>query len=754
MPADQPQPDPATSSAAAAPPPADPAPPPPDQGIDLGTRSSLRIGRATDNDLTLDDLRISRHHVLITRMASGDLEVRDLDSANGTFVNGRRVRSQRIDDGDFIGVGGQTLQLRGGRLRSVSARHTAWFGAVDLVVSIGQRRILDEVGFAVEPSSLLAVIGPSGSGKSTLLNALTGFGPADSGNVVFDGRDVYAAYDDLRLRMGLVPQADILHTQLTVQQALGFEAELRFPRDVTPAARAERVTAVMVELHLDHRAGTRIDRLSGGERKRVSVGCELLTEPSLLFLDEPTSGLDPGNEAALMATLRDLARAGRTVVVVTHSVQSLELCDKLLVLAPGGKLAYFGPPQDALAYFAGFGAVTNYADMFRELEAEGDGDWKGRFRSSPGYEQMVAAPLSSADLVAVPARPNIDPPPPPTPIVHQLGVLVRRYVAVIRADRGFALTLAVQAPIFGLLFSLMFDENIMTTSEALNASVLVWLIVVGATWLGTSNAIREIVKELPIYRRERAIGLSPGAYLMSKVVVLGAITAAQAIVLVPFAMRAQKLPAIYEPVSPALLDRIGLDPALANLHIPSTGALLPWQLVELILVAIIAGLAAMAVGLVVSSLAGSVDRASTLLPVLLVTQVIVSAPLFTLPKLPLDAVGNVMSAKWGMAAAASTLDLADVRKPYIAVTEATKPDATPPSNIDSLSSPTWRHSTSVWIADVGVLLLLTVVSLSCAWLALRGTDPDLMEARHRGRRQARAPAAFPAAPSPNPNAPA
>jgi len=716
--------------------------------MDLRGRPSIGIGRAVDNDLTLDDLRVSRHHVQIVTLPDGSLEARDLGSANGTFLNGRRIRTERLEPGDFLGVGGQTLQLMDGRLRIVSARHTAWFGAVDLVVSAGGKRILDEVGFALEPSSVLAVIGPSGSGKTTLLNALTGFRPAESGNVVFDGRDVYATYEDIRLRMGLVPQADILHTQLTVRQALSYAAELRFPRDVTAEARRTRVEEVMAELNLSERADLRLDRLSGGQRKRVSVGCELLTEPALLFLDEPTSGLDPGNEAALMETLRDLARAGRTVVVVTHSVQSLDLADRLLVLAPGGRLAYYGAPGDALPYFDELDGEegSSYAGMFRALEERRDIEWKARFRESPAYARLVTEPLASADLAAVPVRPNIDPPPPATPVLHQLGVLIRRYLAVIRADRGFALTLVLQAPIFGFLFSLMFFFNTMITSEALNASILVWLVVLGATWLGTSNAIREIVKELPIYHRERAIGLSAGAYVMSKVAVLGLITAVQAVVLVPLAMLHQALPPANSPSQAALLIAAGLDPSVANISFPTTGAVFASQTGELIVVAIIIGLSSMALGLLVSALAGGVDRASTILPVLLVTQVIVSVPLFTAPGVILDSLGYVMSARWGMAAAASTIDLAELRQPYIVMTETARSGKVV-EDLTPYEKPTWRHDGGVWSADVAILLALTAVGLAGAWIALRATDPDLMEGR---KRKGRSRASIAAAPAPVP----
>ena len=710
-----------------------------DEGIDLRGRASVKIGRALENDISLDDVRVSRLHAEVVTRPDGDLEVRDLASSNGTFLNGKRIKTaELLQEGDFIGVGGQTLQLHEARLRVVSARHTAWFGAVDLVVTAGGRRILDEVGFALEPSSMLAVVGPSGSGKSTLLNALTGFRPAESGNVVFDGRDVYATYQDIRSRMGLVPQADILHTQLSVRDALSYAAELRFPLDVTPATRKARVEQVMAELNLDERADVRLDRLSGGQRKRVSVGCELLTEPALLFLDEPTSGLDPGNEEALMETLRNLARAGRTVVVVTHSVQSLHLADRLLVMAPGGRLGYFGPPADALPYFAAQGAdaEAGYAGMFQALEERKDVDWKAAFRATPAYAKLVTEPLASADLVPVPVRPNIDPPPPPTPVVHQLGVLIRRYLAVIRADRGFVLTLALQAPIFGILFALMFFFNTMITSEALNASLLIWLIVIGATWLGTSNAIREIVKELPIYRRERTIGLSAGAYVLSKVVVLGLITAVQAVILVPVSMLYQSLPPQNSASQAALLIGFGIDPSVANVDLPATGVFLDSQMTELIVVAIIVGVASMSLGLLISAVAGGVDRASTLLPVILVLQVIVSVPIISGSSVVLQVIGYGLSARWGMAAAASTIDLGDIRKPYITMTETARSGQVV-KDLTPYEQPTWKHDPAVWGADVAILLALTVVGLAGAWIALRATDPDLMEGRHKRRRALR-----------------
>ena len=210
------------------------------------------------------------------------------------------------------------------------------------------------------------MVGPSGSGKSTLLGALSGLRPAQRGFVFYGGRDLYAHYEELRQRVGVVPQDDVLHLELTVARALDYAAELRFPADVPREERRGRVDEVLRELGLEGRRNVPIEQVSGGERKRVSVAVELLTKPSLLFLDEPTSGLDPGYERSLMELLRTLADGGRTVIVVTHSVQSIRLCDRVLVLALGGRAAYFGPAQLAPAYFG----REDFQEVFQDLSAD------------------------------------------------------------------------------------------------------------------------------------------------------------------------------------------------------------------------------------------------------------------------------------------------------------------------------------------------------------------------------------------------
>ncbi|CAM5353268.1 ABC transporter ATP-binding protein OS=Streptomyces aurantiogriseus OX=66870 GN=GCM10010251_90560 PE=4 SV=1 [Streptomyces aurantiogriseus] len=330
----------------------------------------MRIGRALENDLVVSDLQVSRHHAEFHSTPDGRMEIRDLGSHNGTYVNGQPIAkggAQLLGPTDIVGVGHSTFRIVGDRLEEFVDTGEVSFSARHLTVTVdGGKQILKDVSFGVPEKSLIAVIGPSGSGKSTLLKALTGYRPANQGDVLYDNRNLYKQFAELRQRIGLVPQDDILHKELTVKKALKYAAKLRFPADTTAAEREARIDEVLRELKLDIHKEKKVTSLSGGQRKRVSVALELLTKPSLIFLDEPTSGLDPGMDRDVMQLLRGLADDGRTVLVVTHSVAELALCDKLLVMAPGGAVAYFGPPEEALNFFG----YDTWADVFRSASRE------------------------------------------------------------------------------------------------------------------------------------------------------------------------------------------------------------------------------------------------------------------------------------------------------------------------------------------------------------------------------------------------
>ncbi|HEV7452136.1 MAG TPA: ATP-binding cassette domain-containing protein [Pseudonocardiaceae bacterium] len=637
----------------------------PSSAVHAVSATKITIGRAPDCDVVLADLLVSRHHAELRRDGAG-WQVADLGSWNGTFVNGRRVTEAPVSQRDVVGVGHALLQLVGDTLVEYTDRGDVTFRADDLVVTKSGKRLLDGVSFALEERSLLAVVGPSGAGKSTLLGALTGQRPADGGQVQYAGRDLYQAYDELRQRIGLVPQEDILHPQLTVRRALRYAARLRFPADTPAAERNRRIEEVIVELGLSRQADQRISTLSGGQRKRTSVALELLTRPSLLFLDEPTSGLDPGLDKSVMRTLRGLADDGRTVVVVTHTPTQLDLCDRLLVLASGGQLAYFGPPGEALRYFG----QQDYADMFLLLDREQNVNWTQRFRDSPEGARYLAASQPS------PARPAGGSRPPPLaprqqPTRAQFWVLCRRYLAVIAADRAHAIFLAV-LPLVLSIFARLIPGSAGLSWPAKLASgpspggpqQLLLVLVVGCAFMGFSAAFRELVKERAIFRREQAVGVSLDAYLGSKLAVLGLIGTAQAV----------------------LFGVLGTLRALP----PPAPVLFNDGIAEVVVALVAVTISIMVLGLLVSALISNADRGMPLLVVILLLQLVLSGMLFPVhggP--PLEPLAWLVPARWGFAMGASTGGF--------------------PPPAGATFDPLWEPAVGVWLFDLAMLVLLTLV---------------------------------------------
>ncbi len=563
----------------------------------------LRIGRTSDNDLVLSDLSISRHHAELRKSGDGKYQIVDLGSHNGTFVNGQRVTSATLTEKDIVGIGHATFRLTDGELREYIDTGDVSLVAQDLVVEVGGGKVLlDHVSFPLAERCLVGIIGPSGAGKSTLLGALTGMRPADRGVVLYDNRDLYHNYAELRHRIGFVPQDSILHTQLTTRRALRYTAELRFPADTHARERNARVDEVMGELALTRHADTRADKLSGGQLKRVNMALELLTKPSLLFLDEPTSGLDPGLDKSVMEQMRDLAHDGRTVIVVTHSVANLDVCDRLLVLVPGGKVAFFGPPQEGLSYFG----QPGWAEVFQAFDRCPDRDWAGEFAQSPACAQYVTGPRAFSEPAGGPKAAGT-PAPVRGSALRQAGTLCRRYARVIAADRGYLAFMALMPIVLGALIHFVPAPQGLAGASGSNqdAQELLVMLVICVCLAGMASSIRELVKERLIYVRERAAGLSSGAYLSSKLVVLGVISVLQAVIL--------------------------LGIGLAGRTMPTHGAFLTnAPLLELLLGITVLGVASMGLGLLISAFVNTSEKAMPFLVLLTMAQVILSGGILPL----------------------------------------------------------------------------------------------------------------------------
>ncbi|MFE0189920.1 FHA domain-containing protein [Streptomyces sp. NPDC059008] len=656
----------------------------------LDTGRVMRIGRALENELVVSDLQVSRHHAEFRATPDGRFEIRDLGSHNGTYVNGQPVTKSGtalIGPNDIIGVGHSTFRLVGDRLEEFVDTGEVSFSARHLTVTVdGGKQILKDVSFGVPEKSLVAVIGPSGSGKSTLLKALTGYRPANEGDVLYDNRNLYKQFAELRQRIGLVPQDDILHKELTVQKALRYAAKLRFPGDTAEAEREARIDEVLHELKLHVHKEKKVTSLSGGQRKRVSVALELLTKPSLIFLDEPTSGLDPGMDRDVMKLLRDLADDGRTVLVVTHSVAELGLCDKLLVMAPGGGVAYFGPPEEALNFFQ----YETWADVFSAFENYRDYDWMGRWRGSPHY-QMYAADL---DAVA-PQSVNVQPPPARMQKSQswgsQLWTLMRRYVSVLASDRGFLGLMVILPAVLGVV-SMLIPSDYGLGYGPLNkhrtnrdASTIMLILAVGMCFSGAANSVRELIKERVIYERERATGLSRSAYLMSKVIVLGVVTAIQGVIIAAIGFSTRNMPA----------EGLVVENAPA---------------IEMALAIIALGFTSMMFGLIISALVKTAEKTMPLLVMFAIVQVVFTGVLFQLFDTPgVAQFAWLMPSRWAVAAMGATGDM-NTLLPW----ELGNPD------------PLWKHQTGVYVMDMIILISLGVALAFVVARLLRRHEPEVM----------------------------
>ncbi|MBH24841.1 MAG: hypothetical protein CMH57_10380 [Myxococcales bacterium] len=256
-----------------------------------------------------------------------------------------------------------------------------------LAVKLGGTTILNGIDFAARSGQLIGVLGPSGSGKSTLLMALSGFRPATGGVVLFKRKDLYKEFEALKTHIGFVPQDDIVPTQLRVERVVKYAAELRLP-DLSKEEREQRIDSLLGMLDLQERRRLRVNKLSGGQRKRVSIAVELLAKPELFFADEPTSGLDPALEMELMKLLRRMATQGRIVIVTTHIMSSLSLLDLICVLHKG-RLAYFGPPDQIKPYFK----VSDFSEIYHLLGTREPNEWESHFKRHPFHQKYLASQL-------------------------------------------------------------------------------------------------------------------------------------------------------------------------------------------------------------------------------------------------------------------------------------------------------------------------------------------------------------------------
>lgn len=505
----------------------------PDEAVrtmDLAFHEKVTIGRAVDNQVVLNHPLVSGYHAIIERMGKRFV-IKDLRSTNGIYVNEQRIeREAYLKDWDQIRIGPYVFVISGQQLQGQieeGIRIEAW--NVNQQVSSGLN-LLKDISLNIEPNEFVALVGMSGSGKTTFMNAISGYWPASHGRIVVNGIDLYSHYDLFRNDIGYVPQKDIVHAELTPELALDYVAQLRMPPDTSTHERRAVVTEVLKELDLEERRNIPISRLSGGQLKRVSIGVELLTKPRLFFLDEPTSGLDPGTEYDMMRLMRRLADQGRTIVLVTHATKNVMMCDKVIFMARGGNLAFYGAPEDALAYFDHHRTDRErrekdmeFDDIYRILNDETRGTpeiWRERYLQSHIYQNLVGQGVSTDTMVAARGMTlagKVQGLNNRVSSLRQFKVLSARNLKILLADKISLGLMVALAPVLGLMDFIwgndLYDPIVGDASKIVTLWFMMALITV---LVGAMSSVREIVKEVDIYKRERAVNLKILPYVLSK----------------------------------------------------------------------------------------------------------------------------------------------------------------------------------------------------------------------------------------------
>lgn len=558
---------------------------------------AIRIGRAPSNDVVLDEPNISWHHAELRPGRPPTLI--DLGSRNGTRIGNQLLeRAEQLLPGVEAGIGPFSLRYEHEELVVVDERGGLSLTAHHVTVRVGDRLLLHPTTLRVSPGELVALIGPSGSGKTTLLKCLAGVRFPTGGQVTIGA-------DPLELRLtevGYVPQSEVVHDRLSVEEALMYAACLRLPSDTRSEEHRAAVDDVLDELQLREHASTEVVRLSGGQRKRVACGIELIGKSTMLMLDEPTSGLDPALERRLMLLLRRLADSGRGVVVSTHATSSLSLCDTVAVMGPGGHLLFAGSPRESLEHFH----VGAYDEIYDQID-------------------LVEAPTTTIDRPADrPARPRRRLLSGRSLIKHT-AALTARYARTLVRDRKTLAILLGQAPVMGLLIGLLYPSGLLTLPDHQpdNSVEFVFLLVTAALWLGLIDSCREITKERSIIARELAVGVRLDAYLIAKTALLFLLTAVQC----------------------ALL--LGAAAVIQPLHAATTSYLILGGLL------ILTSWSAVGIGLAVSTLARSVDQATSLIPLLLIPQLLFGGALVPFQQMgaAIKALADLMVSRWSFAGA-------------------------------------------------------------------------------------------------------
>lgn len=631
---------------------------------------SMTIGRGKENDIVLDHPGVSRVHAIIEKNGE-DFYIADNRSKNGVLVNGHILYEKRkLHEKDVIRILNGILLYTGGNLFykctmqgvSLNVRH------INKTVAKG-KKILDDVSLDIESNEFVAIIGGSGAGKTTLMNAVSGFDRKKTGKVLFSGMDLNENFSILKNLIGYVPQQDIIYENLTLKKMLIYTAKLKMPKDTSKEEIDKRIAEVLEMVELFEHQDTYIRKLSGGQKKRASIAVELLADPSLFFLDEPTSGLDPGTEKKLMQTLSRLSKSqGKTIVMVTHTTQSLDLCDKVIFMGQGGRMCFCGTCEEAKMFFD----TDNLVDIYNQMAAQPK-VWAEQYRRCVPLSEVQE---SEKQKELKKRR---------TSGLRQLGILTMRYAELIKNDLPRLTMLLLQPIIIAALLGIVAAEDVFDIYES--TKTIFFALSCAGIWIGLFNSIQEICKERVILRREYMGNMKLWSYTLSKFLIQLILGAIQALIMT----------AVFK----------------LSVGIPEEGLLFEQSFLEVFVTTWLTIIAAMALGFVVSAIVKSGDKAMTCAPFVLIIQLLFSGILFEL-KGAGKKIAYLTISKWSVESYGS---IAHLNKLTTRMQEAVPGTEHEVEKIFEFSKP---HLLQHW----GVLLGMVVLCGILTSLILRGVSKD------------------------------
>lgn len=638
--------------------------------------NEVSIGRTAENQIVLDHPGVSRNHCTITYTAEGAV-FHDSKSANGSLINGEIVHGARtLCDKDVIQILGYQLIYSGHCIyykKRVRGVHIKAAGIDKWVGRLGSKKqILRDVNVEIKGNEFVAIIGGSGAGKSTLMNVINGFDKKFKGNVYCNNINLIDHFQHLKTIIGYVPQEDIIYENLTLRNMLYYTALLKMPDDTAEDEIQQRIKEVLETVSLTEHQNTYIRKLSGGQKKRASIAVELLADPKLFFLDEPTSGLDPGTEKNLMLSLQKLTREqDKTVILVTHTTQSLHLCDKIIFMGPGGKLCFAGNVTEAKNFFHTDDLTNIYNYLAQNVDY-----WQQEYEKLQAGQRKELLQKEAGESHFQKNR---------TSASRQFFILMKRYIELMKNDIQRLLVLLVQPLIIGGLLFIVADDEVFDIYESTKS--MMFALSCAAIWIGLFDSIQEICKERSILKREYMANLKLPGYLFSKLTVQAVLGLIQSILLTGI--------------------------FLALLRANEEGIFFSHFHFEILLTVWITVLASISMGFVISSMVKTGDKAMAIAPFVLIIQLLFSGILFKL-----DGTGEFISyctiSRWSVEALGSIchLNSLDLRMQAEIPTLA--------HEAEDFFSATGGHLLQTW----GIIIAISAIFIAVSIMLLRNVSKD------------------------------